>query len=124
MAVPVSNVDLMERVSQLTNKIYREILFIRRCEGITFITMVGLGHVQTDVSTCLEYNSEIGLSWNLLGWMSVESGIFSSFTNFITTPELSGHLYVRPDICHTQITEYMLEKIYRWALFPLHRTPS
>ena len=42
----------------------------------------------------------------------VEGKIHRSFTNFITTPELSGPLYISPDIYHTQITEYLL-----WVLF-------
>ena len=34
---------------------------------------------------------------------------------FVTTSELSGSLYISPDIYHTQITEYLL-----WALLYLH----
>ena len=50
MAVSVSNVDLMERVCHLTNKIYREILFATRCEKTTYITMGGFDsdHVQVN----------------------------------------------------------------------------
>jgi hypothetical protein len=57
----------------------------------------------------------IVLSWDLLDlttWTSVDGGIPGFFTNFITTPELSGPLYISPDIYHTQITEYFLEKFY------------
>ena len=53
------------------------------------------------------------LSYDLLAWISVESTIPCSFTNFITTPELSGPLYIRPDIYHTQITEYSLWTIHQ-----------
>ena len=53
----------------------------------------------------------IMLSPDLLIWVSEGGGIPSSFTDFITTPELSGPLYISSDICHTQITEYFL-----WAL--------
>jgi hypothetical protein len=71
----------------------------------------GLDHVQVgDLSWNPQYT--IVLPWDLLDRMSFEGRIFSSFTNFITTPELSGHLYISQDIYHTQITEYFLEKIY------------
>jgi hypothetical protein len=53
----------------------------------------------------------IVLSWNLLDWITMEGRIPRSFTNFITTPELSGPLYISPNIYHTQITEYSLWKI-------------
>ena len=53
----------------------------------------------------------IVLSWDLLAWISVEGRILCSFTNFITTPELSGPLYISPGIYHSQITEYSLQKI-------------
>ena len=78
---------------------------------MTNITMNGLDPVQTDVSWTPKYN--IVLSWDLLAWISVEGKIPSSFTNFITTPELSGPLYISPDIYHTQITEYSLLTFYK-----------
>jgi hypothetical protein len=77
--------------------------------------MGGLDHVQLEVSA-LSWTSQcrIVLSWDLLDWITTMAGrIPCSFTNFITTPELSGHLYISPDIYHTQITEYLLEKIYQ-----------
>ena len=49
----------------------------------------------------------------LLAWIAVEDRIPCTFTNFIATPELSGPFYISPDIYHTQITEYSLEKIYK-----------
>ena len=52
------------------------------------------------------------LSQTLIAWILMEDGISYSFTNFITTPDLSGPLYISPDIYHTQITEYSLESIY------------
>jgi hypothetical protein len=52
------------------------------------------------------------LSWDLLNWITVEGRIPYFFTNFITTSELSGPLYISPGIFHTQITEYLLELIY------------
>ena len=111
MAVSVSNVDLMERLCHLTNKIYREMLCISRHEGMTIITMGRLDHVQASAfSWTPQYR--IVLSWDLLAWISLEDGIPRSFTHFITTPELSGPLYISPDIYHTQITEYILEKTY------------
>ena len=53
------------------------------------------------------------LSWDLPVRMLVEDRIPFSFTHFITTPELSGPLYISPDDYHTQITEYSLEAIFR-----------
>ena len=53
----------------------------------------------------------IVLSWDLLGLTTMKGRIPSFFTNFITTPVLSGPLYISPDIYHTQVTEYLLEKL-------------
>ena len=109
MAVSVSNVDLMERLSHLTNKIYQEMLCITRHESITNISMAILDHVQVSAfKMTLRTQYRILLSQNLLTWISVEDQIPSSFTNFITTPEFSGPLYISPDIYHTQITEHLL----------------
>jgi len=95
-------------------------LFITRRERIAYITMSGLDRVQFGaLSWTPQYR--IVLSWDLLGWMSVEGRIFSSFTRFITTPELSGLWYISPDIYHTQLTEYLLEKIYQRSFFFLDR---
>ena len=52
----------------------------------------------------------IVLSWELLAWIMMKGRILNSFTNFITTPELSGPLYISPDIYHSQITEYYLRR--------------
>ena len=60
-----------------------------------------------------QYTGRIALSWNLLNWILVEGRIPCSFTNFITTPKLSGPFYISPDNYHTQITEYLLHKFYR-----------
>ena len=115
MAVSVSNIDLMERLCHLTNKIYREILCITMTrhydERMMNITMGGLDQVQVSAFSWTP-RYKIVLSWDLLAWILVERRIPSSFTDFITTPELSGPLYISPDIYHTQITEYLLEKIY------------
>ena len=54
----------------------------------------------------------IVLSWDLLDWIAMEGRIPCSFAKFITTPELSGPLYISPDIYVTQITEYLLAKTY------------
>ena len=104
--ISVFNVNLMERVCHLTNKIYREMLSITRHDKIMYITMGGLDHVQVRVSPTPQYR--IVLSWDLLSWIAVEGRIPCSFTNFITTPELSGpfKLYISPDTYHTQIAEY------------------
>ena len=99
----------MERVCHLTNKIYRETLCITRHEGVPYITLgpAKFDHVQARAF------SWTPLSWDLLAWILVEGRIPYSFSNFITTPELSGPLYINPDIYHTQITEYSLQKIYQ-----------
>ena len=85
---------------------------------ITSMGAVRLDHVQNAPWTP-QYS--IVLSWDLLVWISVEYRVPCSFTNFITTPELSGLLYISPDTYHTQITEYSLETIFvhdrsQWAL--------
>ena len=113
-AVSVSNVDLMERVCRLSNKIYREMLCITTHERITYVTMAGL-----DQPPSLTTEYMIVLSRDLIAWILVKGKIPYSFTNFITTPELSGPLYISPDIYHTQITEFLL-----CVLSSLHRTPS
>ena len=113
MAVSVSNVDLMERVCHLTNKIYREMLCITRHESVTYITIRGLDHVQVSAFSWTP-QCRIVISWDLLAWISMEGGgIPCSFTNFITTLDYSGPLYISPDVYHIQITEYFLEKFYK-----------
>ena len=111
MARSISNVDLVERVSHLTNKIYRETLCISRDERMSYITIGGLDNIQVSTfSWTPQYR--IALSWDLIVWISrMGRGILSSFTDFITTPELSGPFYISSDIYHTQITEYSLETI-------------
>ena len=74
--------------------------------------MDGLDHLQVQA---FSPHYRIVLSWDLLAWLSAvedHDRILSSFTNFIATPELSGPLYISPDIFHTQITEYSLKTIY------------
>ena len=78
MAVSVSNVNLMERVCHLTNKIYREILRITTNElerpRMTYITIYGLDHVRVSTfSWASQY--KITLSWDLLDWMAGMYGI-------------------------------------------------
>ena len=112
----------MERVCRLTNKIYREMLCITKHERKTYITIsFGPATAQATTSGTFSWESQYGivLSWDLLVYISAEGKIPCSFTNFITNPELSGPLYISPDIYHTQITEFLL-----WALFSLHRTSS
>ena len=78
---------------------------------MTYITIGGLDDIQVSTfSWTPQYN--IALSWNLLAWISSMEGIPRSFTNFITTPELSGPFYISWNIYHTQITEYSLETIF------------
>jgi hypothetical protein len=77
---------------------------------MTIITMSGLCHVQV-IPFSSTSQDRIVLSWDLLAFITVEDRIPYSFTNFITTPELSGLLHISADIYHTQITEYSLERI-------------
>ena len=104
----------MERVCHLTYKIYRKMLRKTRRGRLMYLT-IGPGrldHGQVFGTSWTPPNWTV-LSWDLIAWISVKSRIPCSFTNFITTPELSGALYISPDIYHTQITEYLLEKIYQ-----------
>ena len=61
-----------------------------------------------DQPSSLTPEYKIVLSQELLTCILVEDTIPRFFTNFITTPELSGPLHISPDIYHTQITEYLL----------------
>ena len=110
-----SDTILMKRMCHLTNKIYREMLCIKRYDRMKYIAMDpagGLDHSQVDIfSWTPQYR--IVLSWDLLALVSVEDRIPRSFINFITTRELSGPLNISPGIYHTQITEYLLEKLYQ-----------
>jgi hypothetical protein len=56
---------------------------------------------------------DIRLSWELLCFVSVEGRILSSFTDFITTPEIPGPFYISQAVYHTQIAEYSLETLYQ-----------
>ena len=101
----VSNVDLMERLCRLTNKIYRDILRVTRHETITYITIDGRRPFLGDSSWTPRYRTV--LSWELLTWF--RKRIPRSLTEFITTPEISGpEFYIPSDIYHTQITEYLV----------------
>ena len=80
---------------------------------MTYIFIMG-EHEYAQVSSfswTLQYR--IVLSRDLLDWITMEGKIPCSFTNFITTSELSGPLYISSDIYHTQIAEYILEKTYQ-----------
>ena len=72
---------------------------------------VQLTHISSEFSLTPHY--KIVLSWNLLDRIWDLGGKFRSFTSFITTPELSRPFYISPDFYHTQITEYLLEKIHK-----------
>ena len=78
---------------------------------MTYITIGGLGNQVSTLSWTPQYR--IALSWDLLAWITRENRIPYSFTDFFTTPELSGPLYISSNIYHTQITEYSLETIFR-----------
>jgi hypothetical protein len=112
-AVFISNIGLMERVCLLTNKIYREILCIKEHGSVMSVALNGSGRFDVSAYSWPTQHRML-LSLNLLVWILVEGRIPSSFTHFITTPELSGPLYISPDDYHTQITEYSLEAIFRY----------
>ena len=104
----------MERLCRLTNKIYRDILRITRHQTMTYITFDGRRLFKDmrrgDSSWTPRYRTT--LSWELLDWFKFSEEIPRSFTEFITTPEISGpEFYIRSDIYHTQITEYSLKTI-------------
>ena len=79
------------------------------------ITIGGLNHIQVNVFSKFSGTPQYStvLSRDLLAWITVEGRIPYFFTNFITSPELSGPLYISPDFYHTQITEYSLGTILR-----------
>ena len=89
----------MELVCHLINKIYREMLYITRHEGMTIITMGGLDHVQVSAFT---YTSEyrIVLSWDLLAWISVEDRIPCSFAQIQSylVPCISARVFIIPKL--------------------------
>ena len=107
-----SKANIMRRAHNLAIKIYPKILCITRdTDGTKNITIDGL----FDVQYCPFFWTPqymIVLSCELLTWMTMDGRIPFSFTNFITTKELSGPFYVNPDIYHTQITEYSLLTLY------------
>ena len=109
----VSKVNILGRVRRLTVKIYRKMLCITRDSyGTEYITIDGLNHVQCP-PFYLTSQYRIVLSYALLDRMTMEGRIAPSFTNFITTQELSSSFYISPDIYHTQITEYSLQTLQR-----------
>ena len=92
----------------------REMLCITTDERMTYIT-IGTGGIYDFQAIAIPWPTRhrIILSWDLLEWIhwiseDGTSRIPSSFTDFITTPELSGPLYISADIYHTHITEYHL----------------
>jgi len=115
----MNNVRLMERVHHLTNEIYRDMSKIIRHRGVECVALGGLDHAvlltlvdPLSWNPCPQYGITFCLS--LLNWVvtSGGGGVPYLFTSFITTPELSGPLYMSPDIYHSQITEYLLWKAY------------
>ena len=105
-----SKADIMRRAHHLPIEIYPKILRItREPDGTKNITVDELIYPPPTWPPSLQYG--IVLSWALLRWMTMDGRIPFSLTNFITTQELSG-FYIRPDIYHTQITEYSLLTFY------------
>ena len=109
----VSKVDIMGRVHHLTIKIYREMLCITRyLDGTKKITIDQFNNFVQNRDFPWTRQYRIVLSRTLLEWMTIDSRIPFSFTNFIINQELSGPFYISPDIYHTQITEYSLLTFY------------
>ena len=111
----------MVRARDLTIEIYQKMLrIIRNRDGRENITIREFDHVQyRPYYSVYSPRYSIVLSCALLDRMTMDGRIPFSFTNFITTQELSGPFYISPDIYHTQITEYSLLTFYEWALFSL-----
>jgi hypothetical protein len=62
-----------------------------------YVTLGKLDHNhQVSVISSTQY--KIVLSRDLIGWITTEGRSPRSFTNFITTPELSGPFHISPDI--------------------------
>ena len=108
----VSKVDIMRRAHHLTIKIYRELLRIKICLGGTM--SITLDEFDDVLYRAFPWTPRyrIVLSCALIKLMTMDGRIPFSFTNFITTQELSGPFYISPEIFHTQITEYSLLTIY------------
>jgi len=119
VAMSVSKVDIMGRVHHLTFKIYREMLRTTRdLDGTKNITIDGFDHVQFRTFYWIPWcGIDTVLSCEALDRMTMEGRIPFSFTNFITTQELSGPFYISPDIYHTRITEYSLLTIHERPFF-------
>ena len=99
--------SVSKRAHHLTIKIYQEMLrMIRNLDGTKNITICGFDHIQYRAFYSPRYSTV--LSCALLDRMTMEGRIPFSFTDFITTQELSGPFYISLDIYHTQITEYSL----------------
>ena len=81
-------------------------------QNTMIIALIGLAP-SPNLRKAAQHWTVIQISWGLLEVVSVDNRILCSFTDFITTPELSGPLYISPDVYHTQITEYSLETLYR-----------
>ena len=108
----VSKVGIMGRAHHLAIEIYLKILCITRdLDGTYNITVDGFGVGGIQYRWTPQYR--IVLSCELLTWMMMDGRISISFTDFITTQELSGPFYISPDIFHTQVTEYSLRTFYK-----------
>ena len=98
MTVPVSNVDLMERVCHLTNKIYREMLCITRHKGKTYITIRGLDGLDDDQV----------------------NGSSKDRTLLYLVPCISARIFIIPKLQNIVWIQYIYISI--GELFSLHRT--
>ena len=107
MSVFKADANILGRARHLTIDIYPKMLrIIRDLDGTENITIDGFDHVQYPFSWTPR--GRIVLSCALLTLMTMNGRIPFSFTNFITTQELSGPFYISPNIYHSQITEYSL----------------
>ncbi|KAF8816488.1 hypothetical protein BYT27DRAFT_7182040 [Phlegmacium glaucopus] len=117
----ISSINLIERLGQITDRIHRGILCIESHGSMKTITICaplrGVDMIPETRPWRTVNPSVIQLSWDLLVLESVNGRISSSFTDFMTTPERSGPLYMNPDVYHTQITEFSLGTIFQDLLY-------
>ncbi|KAF8816495.1 hypothetical protein BYT27DRAFT_7182051 [Phlegmacium glaucopus] len=111
--VSISSINWIKRLGQATDRIYRKILCIETYGNMTILTMCsplrGLYMLPRTRPLRATNPGVVQLPWDLLAQESVNDRIPSSLTDFMTTQERSGPLYISPDVYHTQITEYSLE---------------
>ncbi|KAF8816499.1 hypothetical protein BYT27DRAFT_7182055 [Phlegmacium glaucopus] len=111
--VSISSINLVERLGQVTDRIYRDVLCVETHGSMPTVTP--RRDMIPDIRPCRTADAGVvQLSWDLLVQESVNDRISSAFTDFMTTPGRSGPLYMSPDVYHTRVTEYSLETIFQY----------